>query len=430
MHLVVIGLNHRTAPVEIREKISIPEDAISEALSALKSGTPVSECLILSTCNRTEIYACAETRSDDDAIIGWIAKHFGIGDSELRSHLYSYAGHKAAEHLFRVASGIDSMVVGEAQILGQVKGAYASAVGGGFTGSVLNNLFQQAITVGKRVRTETEIGKGAFSVGSVAVRLAKSIFDRLSGRTVLIVGAGKMSELTITNLVSAGANDIMVTNRTYEKAVSLADQFNGRAAKMDDLASILESADIVITSTGSNDPIISRKMIAAVHHARRGRPIFLIDMAVPRDIEPEAGRLDNVFLYDMDDLQSVVAEDMAERHAEVEKAERIIAEEIEEFLRWFRTMDAVPIITALRDKFEDIRSAEYDNLVAKLPHLSPEEREAISAAMRSVVNKICHQPMIQIKDYAAQDDSSVRLETICDVFGICPPNGRKKDEAG
>lgn len=427
MHLVVIGLNHKTAPVEIREKLSIPDESLPEALSSLKSDAPVAECLILSTCNRTEVYACAETRAADASIIEWIAHHSNVDSSELLSHLYSLAGHKAAEHLFRVASGIDSMVVGEAQILGQVKAAYAIACENEFTGSILNSLFQQAITVGKRVRTETEIGRGAFSIGSVAVRLAGSIFDKLCGRTVLVIGAGKMSEIAITHLVSAGASDIVVTNRTHEKAIDLAARFNGKAARMDQLEPILATADIVITSTGSSEPIITRKMVSSVHHARRGRPVFFIDMAVPRDIEPGVGDLDNVFVYDIDDLQAVVAADMAERHAEIERGEGIIAEEVEEFLDWFRTLDAVPIITALRDKFDEIRSAEYDKLVGKMPDLSPEEREAINAAMRSVVNKICHQPMIRIKDYAVDQDSSAKLETICDVFGICPPNGSKTE---
>ena len=430
VHLVVIGLNHKTAPVEIREKFSIPDESLPEALSALKSDVPVSECLILSTCNRTEVYACAETRAADAEIVEWIARYSGVDSPALSSYLYSLVGHKAAEHLFRVASGIDSMVVGEAQILGQVKAAYAAACENECTGSVLNALFQQAITVGKRVRTETEIGRGAFSIGSVAVRLAGSIFDKLSGRTVLVIGAGEMSEIAIIHLVSAGASDIVVTNRTYEKAVSLASRFNGKAAKIEEMVSVLESADIVITSTGSAEPIITRKMVQAVHHARRGRPIFFIDMAVPRDIEAGVGDLDNVFLYDIDDLQAVVAADMAERHAEIENGEGIVAEEVEGFLRWFRTLDAVPIITALRNKFDEIRSAEYDKLVGKLPDLSPEEREAINAAMRSVVNKICHQPMIRIKDYAVDQDSSEKLETICDVFGICSPNGEKTEAPG
>ncbi len=430
MHLVVIGLNHKTAPVEIREKLSISNDALSDALASLKSSRLTSECLILSTCNRTEVYAVTESGAHDTAIAGWLARYFHILEEAVSPHLYSYAGHKAAEHLFRVASGVDSMVVGEAQILGQVKSAYAAARQGQFTGTVLNNLFQQAITVGKRARTETEISKGAFSVGSVAVQLAGSIFDNLSRCTALVIGAGKMSELAIAHLVSAGVTDILVANRTHEKAVALANQYCGRAALFDDLASVLESADIVITSTGSSEPIITRKMAAAAHHARRGRPVFFIDMAVPRDIEPGVGELDNVFLYNIDDLQAVVSAHSAGRQVEAARVETIIAEEIVEFLVWFRSLDAVPVITALRDKLEDIRSSEFDKLMTKLPDLSPDQREAVNAAMRSVVNKICHNPMIQIKGYAADQSSSEKLATICEVFGICPNEAEKPAEPG
>ena len=430
MHLVVIGLNHKTAPIELREKLSIGEEALPDALADLKSQTHAAECLILSTCNRTEIYACAETRSDYAGITAWISRHFGIEADSISSHLYSHPGHKAAEHLFRVVSSVDSMIVGESQILGQVKDAYRIAAKNGATGPVLNALFQQAIAVGKRVRTETDIGKGAFSVGSVAVQLAGSIFDKLSGRTILVIGAGEMSELTMAHLTSAGASSVLVANRTYQKAARLASKFNGQAVQFEDLASVMESADIVITSTGSSEPIITGEMVSSVRHARRGRPIFFIDMAVPRDIEPEVGDFDNVFLYNIDDLQAVVAADMLGRHGELAKVEAIVAEEVCDFLRWFRTLDAVPIISALREKFDEIREAEFEKLSGKLRELTPDEREAINAAMRSVVNKICHQPLVQIKEYAAEQDASAKLETICEVFGICPPNGAKSEESG
>jgi glutamyl-tRNA reductase len=422
VHLVVIGLNHRTAPVELREKLSIGEDALPNALADLRAKSPVSECLILCTCNRTEIYACAQSKSDDERLIAWMSAFFGVDAESLSPHLYSHAGHKAAEHLFRVASGIDSMMIGEAQILGQVKDAYQIAAQNKAGGPVLNALFQQAIAVGKRVRTETEIGKGAFSVGSAAVHLAGSIFDRLTGRTVLVIGAGEMSELTMAHLASSGASPVLVANRTFSKAESLASRFGGRAVKFDGIGSAMEAADIVITSTGSSEPIVTREMISRVHHARRGRPIFFIDMAVPRDIEPRVGDLDNVFLYNIDDLQAVVAADVAGRRAEIAKVEEIIAEEVEDFLRWFRALDAVPIITSLREKLDRIREAEFEKLKGRLPDLTPEEHEAINAAMRTIVNKMCHQPMVQIKEYAAGQDAASKLEAICEVFGIRPPD--------
>ena len=412
--------------MELREKLSISEDQLPDALSSLKARDPISECLILSTCNRTELYACAGNRADDESITDFLSEYCGISRDTFASHLYSHAGHKAAEHLFSVASGIDSMVLGEDQILGQVKSAYSSAAGS--TGTVLNVLFQQAITVGKRARTETEIGRGAFSVGSAAVQLARSIFDDLKGRTVLIVGAGEMGEITTAHLVSSGASEVLVANRTGERAVSLASQFGGKPVGFEDLTSALEAADIVITSTGSREPVVTREMVSFAMRVRRGRPVFFIDIAVPRDIEPGVGDLDNVFVYDMDDLQAAVTADTATREAEVEKVEKIVLEEVEEFMRWFRTLDAVPVITALREKFENIRRAELEKLKGKLPNLSEEDLEAIEVTTRSIMNKICHQPMIQIKDYATGKDSAAKLEIICKVFGVCPLSGEMDGE--
>lgn len=420
MHLTVIGLNHKTAPVELREKLSISEEQIPTALSELRAATPVSECLILSTCNRTEVYAYTPSRSDDESIISWMGKFFRIAIEDFRPHLYFHAGHKAVEHLFRVSSGIDSMVIGEAQILGQVKDAYELARDCGVTGSVLNSLFQQAITVGKRARTESEIGRGAFSVGSVAVQIARSIFDDLKGRKVLVVGAGEMAELTIRHLVSSGVSDVAVANRTFERAEELAGRFCGRAVSFDDLPSALETADIVIASTGASEPVVTRALVAKAMHARRGRPMFFIDIAVPRDVEPQVATLDNVFVYDIDDLQFAVEADAADRQAEVRKVEAIIAEEVGEFITRFKTLQAVPVITAIREKLEGIRAQEFDKLKSKLKHLSEEDLEAIEAATRSIVNKICHQPVIQAREYAVGEDAPAKLETICELFGICP----------
>ena len=420
MHLVVIGLNHKTAPVELRERLSIDKARYCDALSAMKAINTVRECVILSTCNRTEVYAYASSRADDAAIIKCIGEFCDVNPDAFASHLYSHAGHKAVEHMFCVSAGIDSMVVGEAQILGQVKDAYAAARRLGFTGPVLNALFQQAIAVGKKARTETDIGRGAFSVGSAAVHLAKSIFGNLMGRTILIVGAGKMAELAITHLTSCGAGIVLVANRTYEKAVDLALQFGGQPVRFEDLASALEMADIVIASTGASKPILTCEMVSAAMCERRSRPVFLIDIAVPRDIEPKVQDIESVFLYNIDDLQAAVEADESGRQAEAARAQAIVRQEVEEFMRWFRTLDAVPIITALRKKFENIRSSELDKLKRKLPDLAPERLEAINAATCSIVNRICHRPMIRIKEYTADDSASAKLETACDIFGIDP----------
>lgn len=421
MHLVVLGVNHKTAPVSLRERLSIGDAELPNALKRLSEADGVRECLILSTCNRTEVYACTPRRSDDAGLITLIGDICGVSPAEFAPHLYRHPGHKAAEHLFRVASGIDSMVLGEAQILGQVKNAYAVASATGATGPVLNTLFQQAITVGKRARTETAIGCGSFSVGSVAVQLAKSIFEELKGRTVLIVGAGKISELTIAHLSSSGADRILVTNRTHGKAEELAARFGGSAVRFEEMGEALARADIVIASTGADRAIITRQMVESAMHVRRGKPMFLIDIAVPRDIESSVQELDDVFVYNIDDLQSAVEADAASRQCEVAAAERIIREEVEQFTRWFRALDAVPIVTALRTKAEEIRSAEMEKLRKRLPDLTPEQLESIEATTRSIVNRICHNPVIQIKEYAACEDADSKLETVCELFGICPP---------
>ena len=426
MHLLLVGLNHRTAPVELRERLSISKAHLSEALAGLKALEGISECLLLSTCNRTEVYAYTALRSDDGTISGWMSDFCGVPQDDFMPHAYSTAGHKAAEHLFRVAAGIDSMVVGETQVLGQVKEAYAAASEQGATGTVLNSLFQQAASVGKRARTETGISRGASSVGSAAILLAKSIFGELGGRVVLVVGAGKMAELTIEHLTSYGISQVLVTNRTYEKALELAERFDGEPVRFDDMAAALERADIVITSTGAKQPIITREMVRQAMTSRRGRPVFLIDIAVPRDIEPAVSNLDNVFLYNIDDLQAVVNLDKANRRAEIEKVERIVAEEMDEFSQWFRTLESVPIITALREKFEDVRQAEVEKLCRKLSHLSPEDVEAIGAATKSIVNKLSHDPMIRIKEYTTDAE---KLQVICDTFGIClDGKDRKSDD--
>ncbi|NLN75842.1 MAG: glutamyl-tRNA reductase [Armatimonadetes bacterium] len=419
MHLVVIGLNHTTAPVELREKLSISDGQLPDAHRDLASRDAVLECVILSTCNRTEVYAYTPSRADDEVIIEWMSSFFSVPAGDFQPFLYSRAGHKAIEHLFRVASGIDSMVLGEAQILGQVKSAYAAATAASSAHTLLGGLFQQGISVGKRARTETEIGRGAFSIGSVAVGVARSIFDELKGRSVLLVGAGKMGELTATHLTASGASAVLVANRTHQKAIDLAERFNGQAVEFSQLQSAMISADIVITSTGAAEPIIDREMVLSAMKARRGRPLFFVDIAVPRDIEADVDLLDGVFVYNIDDLQAAVEAHAKERRAEVQKVEEIVRLEVAEFMIKFRTLDAVPVISALREKFEDIRQRETDRLRDRLRHLSREDLELINLTTRSIVNRICHTPMIQIKDYAGHDDSSEKLDMVCDLFGIC-----------
>lgn len=420
MHLVLIGLSHKTASINLRERLSISKAQLPNALDSLMSLEDVCECVILSTCNRTEIYAYARNSAADAAIVDWIGEFCGVPTEQYGPYVYTRAGHKAAEHLFRVTPGMDSIALGETQILGQVKEAYAVAIQSKTTGPVLNALLQQGIAVGKRVLTETGIGRGAFSIGSAAARLARSVFGDLNSSTLLVVGAGKMAELTTSHLASFGLSKLLVANRTYENALDLAQRFNGQVIKFKDLGSAITRSDIVISSTGADNRVISQDMVTAAMRARRGRPIFMIDIAMPRDIEDTVAGIDNVFLYNIDDLKAVVEANDASRRAETQKVELIIAEEVRGFNTWFKTLDAVPVITALREKFERIRLTEMDKLSRKLQHLSPEDTQAINAAMSSLVNKICHEPMIQIKECATGPDSSARLEAMCEVFGLCP----------
>lgn len=418
MHLILVGLNHKTAPIEIREKLAIPEERLPYVLTEFKSLKTIAECLVLSTCNRSEVYACSSDTAADVPIINKLAEVCAVEPCEFAPNIYVHRGHKVAEHLFRVASGIDSMVIGEQQILGQVKAAYSVASQSNSTGPLLNTLFQHAIAVGKKARTETDICKGAFSVGSVAVQLACTIFESLNGRSVLVIGAGKMAELSIRHLSSCGQIDLLVANRTVEKAQALANTFHGRPIPFERLASALQHVDIAIASTGSEKPIITRDLMLSVMHARRGRPIFLIDIAVPRDIEVTVGNLDNVFLYNIDDLQQVLTASAVAREAEITKVEALVRAQVNEFMRWFRSLDAAPIITAIREKYERIGEAEINRLRRKLGHLPEREWDIIRSSMRSLINRLCHDPIIHAKEYSQSEDKASKLQVLRELFGL------------
>jgi glutamyl-tRNA reductase len=418
MHLVVIGLNHTTAPVDVRERFSVPESRLPDALSKLRMCGCVSECCILSTCNRTELYAVTQSRDDDAVLIDYLSALTGVPTEQFTERLYSHAGHKAVSHLFRVSAGLDSMVLGEAQILGQVKSAYCVAGDCSCTGSVLNSLFQQALAVGKRARAETDIARGAFSVGYAAVDLAKSIFGRLEGRKVLVIGAGKMSELTARHLVSSGVDSVTVTNRTFTHAQSLAQTLGGVAVEFDRLHDAMAAADIVISSAGAPTAFITRGDIAQVMHARHERPMFLIDIAVPRNIESEVGGLDNVFLYNIDDLQDVVKQTAHERRKEIEKVELIIEQETRKFTAWLKSLEAVPLIRLLREKFEAIKAGEWEKYERRLAHLSDKDKETVQAMLQSLINKISHHPMVRIKDYVSSSNSYDKMDVVRELFDV------------
>lgn len=418
MHLVVIGLNHKTAPIDIRERLAVPESGLAEAHSRLKMCGCVSECCIVSTCNRTELYAVTESREDDALLIDFMSALTDVPADEFREHLYIWAGHKAVSHLFSVSAGLDSMMLGEPQILGQVKNAYCVAGDCACTGAILNNLFRQALSVGKRARTETDIAKGAFSVGSAAVQLADSIFGNLSGRDILLIGAGKMGEVTARRVMASSSAKVTVTNRTFERATKLAEELGGAAVPFEKLDDALTAADIVISATGSTEPIVDRSRMTKIMRARRERPIFLIDIATPRDIKAEVGDLDNVFLYNIDDLRNLVDQSVREREKEIEKVKLIVDQETRKFTVWLKTLEVVPLIRLLREHFDAILDGEWERNSGRLNHLSEKDREAIKAMMQSVVNKISHHPMIRLKDYANSRNGYEKMDIVRELFGV------------
>jgi glutamyl-tRNA reductase len=387
MHLTLVGLSHKTAPVEIRETLTFPASRLADAFSRLTCGSQVAEAVILSTCNRTEIYAVTAGADEGVAsIVEFLCEYHGLDRSALEPYLYVTQGGAVVRHLFRVVASLDSMVVGEAQILGQVKEAYDHAFEAGATGRVMNKLFRQSFEVGKRVRTETAIGEAAVSISYAAVELARKVFDSLAGRTVLILGAGQMSELTATHLVSQGVRTVLVANRTYEHAVELAERFDGEAIRYDDLFERMLDADIVISSTAATHHVVKRADIAAVMKRRPGRPLFLIDIAVPRDIEPGVNGVRDVFLYDIDDLNGVVTSNLEERKREARRAEDIIDDELSAFARWLEGMEVVPTVAAIRARAEQLRAEEMSKALRRLDGLSEREIATVEALTQSIVS--------------------------------------------
>ena len=415
MTLTVIGINHKTAPIELRERIAISRDDLPETTRALAATPGVTECMIVSTCNRVEILAALE--SPDTDLTTFLHRHFNLDPGLLAPHIYQHRDQHAVRHLFRVASSLDSMVVGEPQILGQVKEAFAIARSSGTVGGQLEHLLQSAFAAAKKVRTETEIGSNSVSIASVAVELARKIFGSLHGRTVFLVGAGKMSELAARHLVQQGAGTILVTNRTLERARTLAEPFNGRVIPFEQLHEAASEADIVITSTGAPHPIFRREHGQAFLQRRRNRPMFFIDIAVPRDVDPEVNKLDGLFVYDIDDLQQVAAAHIAERKSQATDAEALVAAEVERFHQRQRTVNVAPAIVALQRQAEEIRQAELRRIHARLDTLTPEQIAAVEALTRGLVNKFLHPPMQALKQ-AARENDATRLEALCETWSL------------
>lgn len=420
MKLVVLGLNHETAPVELREKLTIPEAAIGEHIRLLKAKAPnVLEEVILSTCNRVEIYARVKNvHRGVEELKKFLCEYHEIDPDALDKAAYIYALDKAVEHLFKVSASLDSMIVGEPQILGQVKEAYRSARELEATGAILNNLFERSFSVAKRVRAETGIAENAVSVSYAAVELARKIFDDLSSKTALLIGAGEMIELAAKHLVAQGVETVLVSNRTYERAVELAREFNGEAVRFDRLHDELKRCDIVISSTGAPHFVVRRDLVEKVIAERGNRPMFFIDIAVPRDIEPAVNEIDNCYLYDIDDLKSVVQANMAEREREARKAESIIKGEVSEFLTWLDHLEVAPTITALRGLAENIRREEVEKTLRRIKGLSDKDREALDKMTRAIINKLLHAPTVNLKKKAETEEGGAFVQTARYLFDL------------
>jgi glutamyl-tRNA reductase len=414
MNIVLLGLNHKTAPVELRERLAIGPQQLEQATRSLLQSPGVLEGMILSTCNRVELLTSLQP--DAPHLLQFIESYFDIERDVVAPHIYEYRQENAVRHLFRVACSLDSMVIGEPQILGQVKSSYLAARSAGAIRGHLDKVLQRAFVVAKRVRSETQIGSSSVSIASVAVELAKKIFGSLEGRKILLVGAGKMSEQAARHLMSQGAASVLVANRTYERAEQLAHRFGGRAIGFDDLYASADQADIIITSTGAARPVFRREHAQHFLQLRRGRPMFFIDIAVPRDVDPEVNKLDGIFLYDIDDLQSVAGSHMKERSREAEFAEAMILAEVDKYQRRLHALNVAPEIVQLQQSAEQIRLGELRRVGNRLQGLSAEQQTAVEAMTRSLVNKFLHRPVQAIKA-AASEGNTAAVEAIREAFG-------------
>ncbi|HEX3320831.1 MAG TPA: glutamyl-tRNA reductase [Terriglobales bacterium] len=416
MRFQLIGLNHKSAPVEVRERLAIPESRLPEACKRLSQHPGIEEGMIISTCNRVELIANVKNGNAD--LRSFLKEYFNIEPAVLDQHFYEYREQDAVRHVFRVASSLDSMVVGEPQILGQVKEAYATARAVGAVRAQLDQLFTRAFAVAKRVRTETAVGSSSVSIASVAVELAKKIFGNLKGKTVYLVGAGKMSELAARHLLAHGAASIFVANRTYDRAIRLAQKFDGQAIEFSRLYDTCDKADIVITSTGASHAIFRREHGEQFLSRRRNRPMFFIDIAVPRDVDAEMNKIDGIFVYDIDDLQQAVATHVADRRKEAEHAEDIVNSEVQKFHARLQTLDVVPTIVSLQDHLETIRQAEIDRVRGRLGTLSPDQEMAVEALTRGIINKVMHTPISALKTAAREPEATTVVDLVRRLFNL------------
>jgi glutamyl-tRNA reductase len=419
MNILLVGMNHRTAPVEVRERMNIAEARLAEAITDLVHRQGIVEGLILSTCNRVEVAAAAPDGVEVEPLVRqFLTERHHCDIAPFERYFYRYRQRDAVKHLFRVAASLDSMILGEPQILGQVKKAYTVARQAGALHSTLNEVVSQALAVARKVRRETALGSAAVSVSYAAIELAKKIFGNLSGKTVFVIGAGKMSELAAKHLLRSGASAILVSNRTYERAVELAQAFHGKAIRFDELFDFIDQADIVISSTGAPHFVVRKEQAEKLLASRKNRPMFFVDIAVPRDIDPAINELDNAFVYDIDDLEQVVAANKKQREREAAWAEEIVEQEVQKMMRRLASRDVVPTIRALEERLDRIREDELDRFRSRLGSLSREQHEAVQALTRGILNKILHGPISELKSGAGQPEQGTLVQLIRKIFGV------------
>ena len=420
MHLLLVGISHRTAPVELRERVDFQARGVADALRALAERGSAREAVVVSTCNRAELYvACDEAAATRLDLVRFVSDFNGIAPGDIAPHIYDVTDLDVARHLFRVAAGLDSLAMGEPQILGQVKEAHTVATDAHTSGPLLNRLFHTSFAVGKRVRTETGLGSGAVSISYAAVALARKIFGDLGGRSVAVIGAGEMGKLTALHMKSQAVKHVTIVSRTMAHAARTAEAIGGAsAAPWEELDAVLSASDIVITATGAASPILTKAHIETIMRPRRNRPLFIIDLAMPRDVEAAAGEIEQVFLYNIDDLQATVRENLARRASEVSRAETIVNEEVEKFGGWFRSRGAIPTVVALRERFEAIRRAELERLDFKLSSLPPEARARVDEITHLIVEKLLLTPTEQLKALGGSESAGAYTEALTRLFAL------------
>ncbi len=416
--IILIGANHKTASVELRECLAFSDDETVKALEKLKKHKNIREVFLFSTCNRTEVLFIPEQKDDVETIKRFLAEFKDIDLAGFENALYVYKDHEAITHLFKVASSLDSMVIGEPQILGQVKAAFRTATTLNSSGVILNRLLHKTFSIAKKVRKETGIGDNAVSISYAAIELAGKIFSDLSTKSVMLLGAGEMAELAVEHLLSHGVKTIIIANRTFENAVNLAEKFKGQAVKFEEMDQMLGKVDIVVSSTGASQYILTMDQVKKVMRTRKNQPLFFIDIALPRDIDPDVNRLDNIYLYDIDDLQNIVNENIGKREQETIKADRLIEEAVIKFKKWLKELEVVPTIKAVKEKIERITEIETEKTLLTLNHLSRKDADAVKRMAKAIASRIMHDPIRFLKEPGAHRENSFYLNAARQIFNL------------